>query len=863
MQSEYGLKIRNIKAGSLYGYNLKVRDKYDYKKAMFTNNLLLNYLKENGLKIDKGWTKDIIGINFDYGSRSYEEEKSHVEKLIENKEEKYTEENIEYFKQLLVDIELNKENFDKKSEDEIRELFYPNGVEVEYLSYKKDKSVKKSEKIHYKFLYRSTGKAKNGSCIFICDRLYKKAIKFIQMGIKLPNNDAPLVEMLAYSSLISSTIIDTIKINPRNILVINDVDSFFETNIISVETDEQKHCRAVYKENYKLKNTIFDGQAIIDEGIFPKWGNGYILLRHHMCKMAGFKGKLQKFLKDYYGDDYLTAIVYDMWGNPHYAKDIEVITTDNAMKWLKFGVSYEYWCDRVHENGCLFGIVKTAHESKLGSVQRMSYQMINSLDMSIMPNVVARSKEYIESMKRDNVVFLDYLKMNKNFSNDYEVLVALCEQNWDFTRSEYFRDRKKRIVEGYVKDFKFGKVIQDADNLVIVGSPYAMLLHMVGEDVEKDDTFKQEVGTIQCYTERFADGEYLAEFRSPFNSKNNMGYLHNVYNEKLIKYFNFGKQIIAVNMIHTDFQDRNNGSDMDSDAIYTTNQPDIVDYARYCYLNYPTIVNNIPKSTKKYDNTLENCAEIDNNLASAQKAIGRSSNLAQLAQTYMYNFKDQRYIDYVCILSVLAQVAIDNAKRQFDIDLNKEIDLIEKDMNVKINGYPKFWKHIKDKKCKVGQKRFSKERINNKLKCPMNEIFNLKFIDSRSGEETLPMSYFFQKFELDGNNRIKSKKVEELIQKYSLDLYKSNQEDEEDSDDYLLMKNDFDEMIEEISLMYISKNYIGLMSWLIDRAFLITDNIKSNKFNIESKTNNNKSILLKTLYDINPQNILKIFGKNA
>ena len=487
--------------------------------------------------------------------------------------------------------------------------------------------------------------------------------------------------------------------------------------------------------------------------------------------------------------------------------------------------------------------------------------MINSLDIDIMPNVVARSKEYIESMKRDNEVFLDYLRMNKNFSNDYEVLVALCEQNWDFTRSEYFRDRKKRILEGYINDFKFGKVIQDADNLVIIGSPYAMLLHMVGEDVNNDDTFSQESNCIQCYTSRFADGEYLAEFRSPFNSKNNMGYLHNVYPNKLIQYFDFGKQIIAVNMIHTDFQDRNNGSDMDSDSVYTTNQEDIVNYAKYCYLNYPTIVNNIPKSTKKYDNTLENCAEIDNNLASAQKAIGRSSNLAQLAQTYMYNFEDKKYVDYVCILSVLAQVAIDNAKRQFDINLNDEIDLIERNMNIKKHKYPKFWKHVKDKKCKVGQTKFNKNRINNKLKCPMNEIVNLKFVDSRSNEETLPMIYFFQKFELDDNNRIKSKKVEELIQKYSLELYKSNQEDEEDGD-YILMKSDFEEMIEDISKMYISKNYIGLMSWLIDRAFCISIDVKRNGM-LNSRTNNNKSILLKVLYDINSQNILKIFGKNA
>lgn len=860
MQSEYGLKIRNIKAGSLYGYNLKVRDKYDYKKAMFTNNLLLNFLKENGLKIDKGWTKDIIGLNFDYGSRSYEEEKTHLEKLLTNEEGKYTEENLEYFKSLLEKVESNKEKFDKKSEDEIRKIFYPNGVEVEYLSYKKDGSIKKSEKVHYQFLYRSTGKAKNGSCIFICDRLHKKATKFIQMGIKMPSTNAPLVEMLAYSGLIASTIVDTIKINPNNVLVMKDVDSFFKTNIISVETDEQKRCRAVAKENYELKNTLFDGQAIVDESIFPKWGNGYILLRHHMCKMAGFKGKIQKFLKDYYGDDYLTAIVYDMWGNPHYAKDIEVITTDNAMKWLKFNVSYEYWCDRVHENGCLFGIVKTAHESKLGNVQRMSYQMINSLDISIMPNVVARSKEYIESMKRDNVVFLDYLRMNKNFSNDYEVLVALCEQNWDFTRSQYFRSRKYEIIKGYVNDFKFGKVLQDADNLVIIGSPYAMLLHMVGEDVNNDDTFNQENGCIQCYTSRFVEGEYLAEFRSPFNSKNNMGYLHNVYPSKLIKYFDFGKQIIAVNMIHTDFQDRNNGSDMDSDSVYTTNQEDIVEYAKHCYMSYPTIVNNIPKSTKKYDNTLENCAEIDNNLASAQKAIGRSSNLAQLAQTYMYNFEDQKYVDYVCILSVLAQVAIDNAKRQFDIDLNKEIDLIENDMNIKKHKYPKFWKHVKDKKLKAGQTKFNKEKINKDLKCPMNELFDLKIYDSRSSEETLPMSHFFQKFELEENDkRRKSRKVEELIQNYALDIYNSNNEE---NDEYFLMRSDFDELLENIKLVSISSSYLGLYSWLIDRAFNITLDKKRTKEFTKSKTEKNKSMLINVLFNINKKNLLKIFSKN-
>jgi len=546
-----------------------------------------------------------------------------------------------------------------------------------------------------------------------------------------------------------------------------------------------------------------------------------------------------------------------MFGNKHYVKDIQLITTDNAMKWLKFPqVTYDYWCDRVFENGCLFGIVKTAHKSKLGDVQKMSYQMVNSLDLDIMENVTKLSKEYIESLKSDNNLFLEYLKNNSNFSNDYEVLVALCEHNWEFTRSEYFRDRKSRIIREYISKFRTGKVLQNADNLVIVGSPYAMLLYSVGDDIKKDDTFKQEEGTIQCFTTRFANNEYLASFRSPFNSKNNMGYLHNVYSDKMFRYFDFSDEIVAVNMIGTDFQDRNNGSDQDSDGIYTTNQLDIVNYAKFCYLNYPTIVNNIPVEKKTYDNTLLNYAKIDNILASAQMDIGEASNLAQLALTYNYNFKDSKYDDYVCILSVLAQVAIDNAKRKFDIDLNKEIKRIKKDMNIKQNGYPVFWKYIKDKKFKGN--------INKNLKCPMNYLCKIKFKEFKPDDITLPMKYFFKKIDLKEDRR-KSKKVENLIEKYSLMQYKTlqNQVKNKENDDYLLLMNDFEEMIKDIRGIYISGDYLGLFSWLINRAFKISSGSKRRIDIMNSNTEYNKSTLLKTLFTINKNNLLEIFSKNT
>ena len=868
---EFGIKIKNIEASTLYEYNIGLRDHYEYKDAMFTNSLFNDFLQENGMKIWKEEsTRDIICLEFNFGTRSYEDEMKHLLSIarksrLEYKLAKSHNNKVEILRKynkrkkimsLIKFAKENKDKYEKKSKKELRQLYYKNGVDVEYVTKDKKGKIKKIEIIHYKMLYRSTGKAKKGSCMFIVDRLYKKSIAFLRMGIKLPKKNSPIVEISAYSPLVSSAIVGKIKINPKNILILKDIDKTFITNVVSIETDRNKHCIANRIKNYKLKNILFDGQALIDSSIFPSWGNGYILLRHHFCKMAAFNTNIQNFFKDYFGNKYQTAKVTDMFGVEHYVKDIELITTDNAMKWLKFDVSYDYWCKKVYENNCMFGIVKTAHKSKFGDVQKMSYQMVNSLDDDIMDKVVKNSVEYVERLKKDDDFFLEYLEKNKNFSNDYEVLVALCNQNKDFTRSDYFRERKKSIIHTYVLNLKSGKIIQNAENLVIIGSPYAMLLYATDgnkNNVDKDNTFVFEKDTIQCFTKRFGNDEFLAFFRSPFNSKNNLTYLHNIYNPKLEKYFNFGEQIIAVNMIGTDFQDRNNGSDQDSDSGYTTNQKEIVEHAKKCYMNYPTIVNNIPKDSNVYSNTMDDFALIDDMLAKSQSDIGESSNLAQIAQTYSCSFSDEKYADYVCILSVLAQVAIDNAKRRFDIDLTKEIKRIKNDMKIKNHKYPKFWLIIKSD--------FNRKNINYSLKCPMNKLYDLELDKFRSETNVLPMSDFFTKYELEKNVRT-CRKVEDIINQYSLRVYNYNtKKDINNSDDYILLKSDFNDLICDIKKQYISSTYIGLFSWLIDRAFLIIPQTKGKQKKILSTINKNKSILLKVLYDINSNNLLKCFKK--
>ena len=79
----------------------------------------------------------------------------------------------------------------------------------------------------------------------------------------------------------------------------------------------------------EVKNTLWDGMGLIEESLFPqnKGMDGFIYCRSHFFKSCLFRGNIQEYFKDYFGDDYETATVDDMFGNEFQAKDIKVIIT--------------------------------------------------------------------------------------------------------------------------------------------------------------------------------------------------------------------------------------------------------------------------------------------------------------------------------------------------------------------------------------------------------------------------------------------------------------------------------------------------------------------------------------------------------
>lgn len=231
----------------------------------------------------------------------------------------------------------------------------------------------------------------------------------------------------------------------------------------------------------------------------------------------------------------------------------------------------------------------------------------------------------------------------------------------------------------------------------------------------------------------------------------------------------------------------------------------MVECAKRCYEEFPTIVNELKESGITYQNTKSSYAAMDTKFAKSRMGIGYSSNLAQLAMTYYWSelsedepdeLKLSELYDNFVILSVLAQILIDSCKREYEIDGNQEIARISKMacMNPTItvrksNGeivqekkdFPEFMRRTRPIKVTKNKKDVSvdliqkqkdklKNRINPDLICPMNWLqVLLDKIPYASTSLTNDIEEFYIK-NPKTPDYTKMTKVMELIESYSKDI---------------------------------------------------------------------------------------------
>lgn len=306
----------------------------------------------------------------------------------------------------------------------------------------------------------------------------------------------------------------------------------------------------------------------------------------------------------------------------------------------------------------------------------------------------------------------------------------------------------------------------------------------------------------------------------------------------------------------------------------------MVKAAKIAYKEYPTVVNEVPESGLIYNNTMTDYAKMDSAMQGAQKAIGGSSDSAQLSQSYYWTKIANGEIDDDCkqlyentvILAVCAQLAIDGCKREYSVDVNNDIQRIRQQpcMNRK-KDYPKFmkWTH-KIAYTKNGKERPQPEikkdkdkvqrRIDDKLICPMNWLQDaLDKIQGADKKHTIDTSDFFIYQSGPANNRQMSK-IRKITEEY--DAYTKRimilLKDDPDSSDYIeLLKIKTDEILSELKRKKIS---FITMNRLISSVLGIDTGIRNDrKYNNASKYTRK---ILTLLYRCDKEKFLKCFKKS-
>ncbi|MFQ9922516.1 MAG: hypothetical protein ACLRVU_03320 [Beduini sp.] len=406
---------------------------------------------------------------------------------------------------------------------------------------------------------RSSGSSRVGKCLFINAALYPFIHKWELCGLKVnENTESDLAAWEAYISLPLSSIIDTIKIELHQILVINDYESVFKDEVIEVY-DKKQHL-TVKEKTAKIKNSIWDGQTLLDHSLFGSYSHkGMLLLRNRFFKSACFNANIQKWFKD----QHITEI--SQLNGFTLAKDIQqikMITTHSSIKYLKFG-TLKNWLKHVDP---IFGIVKHDKPTHYfnGSYVQTNYQLLNTIQLTFEEvfQLVKPSLDYLDLIKQDASILRFHIHYNLKTEkwdtpaqNKNEIVYKLLGLNQKFEKTKLYAEFRQDLVTSYIKNLRTGHLLISGTYATLLGNPIEMLQESIGQFNGISIIKKQNVCSYF-----FPEGRLLC-CRSPHICAGNIYLPHNIRHPLIEKYINMTKEIIVLNSIEENVLQRLNGAD--------------------------------------------------------------------------------------------------------------------------------------------------------------------------------------------------------------------------------------------------------------------------------------------------------------
>lgn len=429
--------------------------------------------------------------------------------------------------------------------EQLRTYLYLNGFQCDGIRY-----------VRYK---RSSGSSRVGKCLFVNEILSDDMTKWDKCGLDVKEGQPlDLAAWEAYIALPMSSIIDTVVIEPQEILVIDDVYSKFEDEVVAVEI-ENNHLVSSQKR-VEIENNLFDGQSLMDKSLFGKYENkGMLLLRNRFFKSCCFNTNLQSWFADNNITDVSQLNGFTLATD---VSQIKLVTTASSIKYAKFGKIAD-WLTSVDP---VYGIVKyekSPHPFD-GRMVQAHYQLFNTLQLSYeeMEQVLKPSLDYIAAVRNDPAVLRYAIKYPaeedgeewSSLDSKNEIVYKMLSINDKFCTTKMYYDFRDDLVRGELRNLKRGHVLVNGNYSTMMGNGMEMLKAAIGT---YDGTLELQPG--QIHSKRFPYDKKLLCSRSPHVTMGNVMLATNTASEDIDTYFNLTNEIVCVNAANDNIQQRLNG----------------------------------------------------------------------------------------------------------------------------------------------------------------------------------------------------------------------------------------------------------------------------------------------------------------
>lgn len=436
--------------------------------------------------------------------------------------------------------------------------------------------------VKYVRLLGTNGGVKNETIVFVSERLSKELRARINNGRDESVTLIP-AKFEAYRALTCSGSIPVSM--PKGILVVNDCETEFYEDIISLNDANSDEPIMEYVQNEKVQLNESDGYGLMLPSLAERWskelGLDYLVSGVN-TRFSWEKGMIFCFDFLEFADNVAhNRMVMDAWGNEVDISTVELILTTSMLKLWKCYTSIEHYLECCEKNHYTFGIAKTCPK-ELESERDLNYQFIQSYNLNdeqineLIQPTINDIKDILSGDYQKAILFLKGIYLNEDnidyIESDFTKALMIDKRiyNDPFVKRKIYQMVRKRI-----NDAKIGVIRVHGNYSIVSGDPYSLCQSIFGLPVT--GLLKKGEAYNRFWVDR--NTEKVVCFRAPMTCHNNIRLMNISNNDEVNHWYRYMTACTIFNSWDTAAHALN-GMDKDGDLVLLTDNKVLVENYR-------------------------------------------------------------------------------------------------------------------------------------------------------------------------------------------------------------------------------------------------------------------------------------------